>query len=517
MSSLTDPTYLRIHQLVTDWLEGEDQARVRSELSQLLANDDRAASIYLQYMQESAGLRWQSTHSEIMQNEIESFLPERYVESTTTKKAAIRPDVGRRSAKYFAAAVTILVAAGTMFWLSAGKLGPAEQPPVTLSKSQIGPAADHGTASNQIATASIPGATETAVDEIATLTRLIHSQWRDGTSVHDALSRLRAGDELRLETGQAEILFDSGVEVVLTGPAHLKVESQMSASVEYGTFSARVGPRGKGFTIHTPSAEVVDLGTEFGLAVNQAGDTEVAVFSGIVDLSYDDSNAGINTTRQRLNQGEALRVGLNGQAHRVVSIDSERFPMAGSQWDSRSKPGSVIESVSDNLSFSNSRSFYRIVRGGFAEDAHAFVDRGHQWNGLDESGIPDFLIGADYIMPFNDDKLQESLEVTVVLAKPAVVYLLFDNNMNRPDWLTDRFVDTGVDIGLDEDASIYRAYKSVGLGPATSIDDTFSIWQCELPTGGPIVLGGVSAPEHKSRGYNMYGIIAVPMSEHVLD
>lgn len=518
MSSLSDPIYLRIHQLVTEWLEGEDSDRVHAELNDLLNSNERAVSIYQQYTQESAGLRWQAMDSERARREIELLLPQSQYQPC--KPGGTGPDDHEPTSTFakFVLAASVLVLAGIAYQLFSNR----DQHSLHIAEvqTQEGNLLTDDEGSGSAITSELTaesGNNNKLNGEIATLTRLIQTHWRAETDARDALSRLRAGEEIWLESGQAEILFDSGVEVVLTGPAHLKVQSNMSASVEYGTFSARVGPRGKGFTIQTPSAEVVDLGTEFGLAVNRAGETEVAVFSGIVDLSYDDPSPEISTARQRLNQGEALRVGLNGQTQRVVLIDSERFPMAGSQWVSRSKTGSVIESVSDNLRSSHSRSFYRIVRGGFGEDAAAFVDRGHQWNGISESGIPEFLLGADYVMPFNDDKLQDTLAVTVVLAKPAIVYLLFDNNMSRPDWLTSHFVDTNFDIGLDQDASKYRPLKHVGVGPAESIDDTFSIWRREVPEAGPVMLGGVSAPEDKERGYNMYGIVAVPMIMQTVD
>lgn len=519
MSSLNDPTYLRIHQLVTDWLEGGGQDRVRTELNELLANDEQARRTYYEYMQESAGLRWQSMHSEKMLNDVGLHLPDiGPVVIDYEANIPSRAGSARLHTKYVLA-VSLLVLAFVSYWSlfrgsSQDLAKVAGQPPAVGSNAGVSSVSAQSSGTNS---ANSNVANTDSRLEIATLTRIIQTQWRDKHEARDALSRLRAGEEIWLESGQAEILFDSGVEVVLTGPAHFKIESRMSASAEYGTFSARVGPRGKGFTIQTPSAEVVDLGTEFGLAVSRAGETEVAVFSGIVDLSYSDRDAELNTGRQRLNQGEAIRVGLNGQTHRVVSIDSERFPMAGSQWVSRSKSGAVIQAVGDNLRANHSRSFYRIVRGGFGEDATAFVDRGHQWNGLNESGIPEFLRGADYVMPFNDDKLHSTLEVTLVLAKPATVYLLFDNNMSRPEWLTKDFVDTDYDIGLDEAASKYRPLKRVGVGPASSIDDTFSIWRRSMPEGGPIVLGGVSAPEDKNRGYNMYGIVAIPIPAQELD
>ena len=537
MSSLTDPIYSQIHGLVTDWMEGDHADAASKKLCELLSKDQTARRVYREYMQETAALRWQSLDSQQLQDEIQTLLPslvqanhdglaedtaassvKSTVKPSVEREMPQKPDSNRAPQTVRSILLPSLILAASLCAILAGLShlmlddSNASKPTrEVVSNSESGSAAGSSTGSSaglppdgQAEPHLLPGG-------VATLTRLIQSQWQDESEALDALSRISSGQEIRLESGQAELLFDSGVEIVLIGPAHLKVESAMNVSVEYGTFSARVGPRGKGFKVRTPSAEVVDLGTEFGLAVSPDGDTEVAVFQGIVDLSYDDPDPDSDTTRERLNQGEAVRVDRSGGTQRVVSIDSERFPSAGLQREDRLRAGPVIESVADNLGVFSSRNFYRIVRGGFEEDATAFVDRGHQWNGINAAGIPEFLLGADYVMPFNDDKLKDELAVTVVLAKPAIVYLLFDNNMSQPPWLTTNFVDTGYDLGLDQDASDYHPLKSVKVGPGISIDDTFSIWQREMPGGGPLVMGGVKAPNDKGGGYNMYGILAVPM------
>lgn len=40
--------------------------------------------------------------------------------------------------------------------------------------------------------------------------------------------------------------------------------------------------------------------------------------------------------------------------------------------------------------------FYRIVHAGFGEEQLAYVDRVHQWNGVDEQGLPSELLGGEY-------------------------------------------------------------------------------------------------------------------------
>jgi hypothetical protein len=93
---------------------------------------------------------------------------------------------------------------------------------------------------------------------------------------------MRAGKSLRLERGLAEIEFDCGARVILQGPAGLELLSGSSARLFRGTLTARVPAHARGFTVLTPHNKVVDLGTEFGLAVDEAGAATVRVFTGEV-------------------------------------------------------------------------------------------------------------------------------------------------------------------------------------------------------------------------------------------
>jgi hypothetical protein len=106
--------------------------------------------------------------------------------------------------------------------------------------------------------------------------------WGRGT--HLAIgAQLASGKELQLLSGDAELRFESGVQVMLGGPSRLRIESQSSLFLEVGRVTAVVSDAGRGFSIVTPSMTVVDLGTEFGVRVDSHGAAEVQVFRGTVD------------------------------------------------------------------------------------------------------------------------------------------------------------------------------------------------------------------------------------------
>jgi hypothetical protein len=97
---------------------------------------------------------------------------------------------------------------------------------------------------------------------------------------------------LKLDNGYVQLEFFSGAVVGLIGPAELRIESKDAATLLSGKVTAHVPERARGFVLNAPSAAVVDLGTEFGVRIDETGITEVEVLSGEVELSLlgDDGN-----------------------------------------------------------------------------------------------------------------------------------------------------------------------------------------------------------------------------------
>jgi hypothetical protein len=222
------------------------------------------------------------------------------------------------------------------------------------------------------------------------------------------------------------------------------------------------------------------------------------------------ADGGSIVPTRRLSQGDAMMLNTNGQFERVVSIQRNDFitPVE----NVRRRPSEpVIGDIHDNIRTEEGVKSYQIVRGGLEEDALCFVDRYHQWNGIERSGLPRFLVGADYVMPFNNDKFSQTLELKLRLLRPAHLYIFLDNNMQVPDWLKKDFVDTGIDIGLDGSQTEWHKEHSLGVGAGNSVDFNFSIWKRDVEKAGVVTLGSVNAPKigTRSAGFNMYGIAAV--------
>jgi len=115
----------------------------------------------------------------------------------------------------------------------------------------------------------------------ATLMRCDGATWETPQSAGD---RLAAG-VLKLTAGTAELLFDKGSVVGLTGPTQLELRSGDELFLKRGSLAAKVPRPAVGLLVATPLARIVDLGTEFDVTVEDSGTTQTLVRLGRVSLT----------------------------------------------------------------------------------------------------------------------------------------------------------------------------------------------------------------------------------------
>ena len=108
----------------------------------------------------------------------------------------------------------------------------------------------------------------------------------------------------RLEKGVAQIHFSGGATVLVEGPSEFEVAGPLRLVLSTGQVVCRADPGAKGFTVATRRADILDLGTEFGVRVGEANRTEVQVYEGEVVATLKDS-----AVERRLLGGQALDVG----------------------------------------------------------------------------------------------------------------------------------------------------------------------------------------------------------------
>jgi hypothetical protein len=127
-----------------------------------------------------------------------------------------------------------------------------------------------------------------------------------------------------LNAGMSEVTFANGAVLLLEAPAELELLGRQRVFLHAGRVVVRVPPEAVGFQVETPRAEVLDLGTEFGVGVGPAGDTTVQVFAGEVEAGW--KQAGAASPKQRLTAGQAMGVGAAADARpEQLAFASERF------------------------------------------------------------------------------------------------------------------------------------------------------------------------------------------------
>ena len=168
---------------------------------------------------------------------------------------------------------------------------------------------------------------------IARLLEPVNCVWK--TAAAQRGSTVAAGEVLELVSGVAKFRFHSGVEVTAVGPCALKFISAGRLRMEQGKLLARVPRQAVGFTVEADRVEIVDLGTEFGVEIDELGRAEVHMLEGTAEVrprvagdGADNPSASRRSLegKVRLTAGQAVRV---SEAGAISSIESDPARFAG--------------------------------------------------------------------------------------------------------------------------------------------------------------------------------------------
>jgi hypothetical protein len=224
-----------LKELIDDYLDGAlDEARTR-ELDEALRADAGARRYFVRYAHLHTDLHLEARAHRAGARALSS------IDRLAPAAPGRRPFLRRRP---LLAAATLLLAAGAGWWLIAGRPGTA--------------------------------------GEEASVAWLVNAQNCRWSADVSPAGDMRAGTVLKLEHGLAEVHFRCGARVVLEGPARLELLSDKSARLVSGKLAARAPGAAAGFEVVSAEGKVIDLGTEFGVAVADGGATEVYVFEGQV-------------------------------------------------------------------------------------------------------------------------------------------------------------------------------------------------------------------------------------------
>jgi hypothetical protein len=200
-------------------------------------------------------------------------------------------------------------------------------------------------------TAPVKSSTEPKTTPVGKITGMLDCRFADPSKTKNLRPKtaVSIGDRFRLVSGLMEIAYDGGARVILQGPVTYQVESPVGGYLSVGKLTARVDgakPQAASrkpeisnpqslipnpypslstihyplFTVRTPTAKVTDLGTEFGVEVDEHGITTSHVFRGLVKVQVIGSGGKLEGPGQVLRENQTARVEGVGAARRIVML-----------------------------------------------------------------------------------------------------------------------------------------------------------------------------------------------------
>ena len=227
----------------------------------------------------------------------------------------------------------------------------------------------------QIANNSLPSAhpsrrsaDNSSLEVVAKITGMADCRWSKEGRAPSGYDNILIGRQFMLDSGLMEITYNSGAKVILQGPCCYEVNSRDGGFLQVGKLTARLEKRGEGrgeskqkraekevsgqwlvsseanpksqilnpspspapaFAVRTPTATVIDLGTEFGVEVDRSGRTFTHVYRGVVELQPTKDDNGPEGQAVRLIANESAQVVKEDSGRRLVvrrtSVDAKVF------------------------------------------------------------------------------------------------------------------------------------------------------------------------------------------------
>ena len=296
-------------ELLNAYLDGKelDQHEARALSDWAAANPDNARAVVELAIIHSHIQYWMSVPGFLIEFDelMNPVLRTRDSSGSDVTPAALpkAPSKLRRAVRYLALAGCVLFAAFGLregFWLTQEDERTAEAPAKPDPPAQASPAV-----------------------VVATVTEALAVVSRDGQIRCGTLLRLQ--QPLDIDSGVLALTSAEGCRLVVEGPATLHFETPKQIKLDSGRLTARVEGNATGLTVITPTAKVVDLGTEFGVAVNPVQETRVAVYEGAAELYGTAPHDGDTPPSRRIDAGRAGFVAQHGELlWAVQTLPSDR-------------------------------------------------------------------------------------------------------------------------------------------------------------------------------------------------
>jgi len=158
---------------------------------------------------------------------------------------------------------------------------------------------------------------------VAVLSDHINAKWADLKSpLAKGDTFVTSGKSWLLREGYAELMFENNTRVTFEGPAEFQILTDDQIRLSYGRLYAVVPQEAIGFTIKTPIAQIVDLGTEFGIEASLQGDTSIHVMKGKTMMIAGDRS---NKLSVEIDKGIAKMVSAESLAVSDIAYREQHF------------------------------------------------------------------------------------------------------------------------------------------------------------------------------------------------
>lgn len=248
--------------LVDSSSDGRCDKAERDQLEGLLQENPDAVDVFVRYRDMLGSLRWLTAPKDAGDNGADAKRIEKALRSS--RSDGLWQQIHRFGGLMLAASLLFAIVG---FWVG------MQWEPSHTSADNSGLAA--------MPSSDLPSTTNPQ-GEVARITGLVDCNWQDGQRRYQFGDLVASGECVELEDGLLQLTFDSGAKVIIQGPATFTPQSAMEAQLERGKISAVISESARGYTVVTPTAEIVDLGTEFAVDVASDGATELHVLDGDV-------------------------------------------------------------------------------------------------------------------------------------------------------------------------------------------------------------------------------------------
>lgn len=123
-----------------------------------------------------------------------------------------------------------------------------------------------------------------------------------------------SGKQFNLLAGYVRLDFDNGADVLIEAPADFSIASDNKIWLRRGKVYSVVPPAASGFTISTDNADIIDIGTEFGVRVERSEDTDLHVIKGKTNLVIEN---GTEMVASEVSAGMARNISGEGYVSEI--------------------------------------------------------------------------------------------------------------------------------------------------------------------------------------------------------